>query len=98
MAKGGLGAVTNSPIGEAHLSEKREKALAKEQRLPLVMEDGERHKGSELAYRVSRRFGGRLRSSKRKGVEWEKRRDPKCPKGENRHDCRLVAEKGDGKR
>lgn len=97
MAKGSLGAVTNSLIGEARLAKKQEKALTKEQRLLLVMKDGERHKGSELAYRVSWRFGGCLHSLKRKGVEWEKRRDPKCPKGENWYDYRLVAEKGDGK-
>lgn len=89
--------MTNSLIGEAHLSKKQEKALAKEQRPPLVMKDGERRKGSELAYRVPWRFGGYLRSLKRKGVEWEKRRDPKCPKGENWYGYRLVAEKGDGK-
>lgn len=94
MARGSLGAVANSLIGEAKLAKKREERLTKEQRLLLVMKDGRWHKGSELAYRVSWRFGGYLHSLKQKGVEWEKRRDPKCPKGENWYDYRLVAEKG----
>lgn len=94
MARGSLGAVANSLIGEAKLAKKREERLTKEQRLLLVMKDGRWHKGSELAYRVSWRFGGYLHSLKQKGVEWEKRRDPKCPKGENWYDYRLVSEKG----
>jgi hypothetical protein len=56
--------------------------LTKGQKLLLVMKDGGWHTGQELAYRVSWRFGGYLHTLKQHGVEWEKARDSRAPKGE----------------
>lgn len=95
MARGSLGAVANSLIGEAKLAKKREERLTKEQRLLLVMKDGRWHKGSELAYRVSWRFGGYLHSLKQKGRRMGEAPRPEMPEG--RELVRLPARLREGR-
>ena len=48
------------------------KKLTKEDRVLLIISDGEWHMGNELAEKVSWRFGGYLFTLKEKGVSWEK--------------------------
>lgn len=64
--------LTEDAIDAAKAKRSAGKKLTKEDRVLLVMSDGEWHMGSELADKVSWRFGGYLHNLKQKGVSWEK--------------------------
>ena len=64
--------LTEQAIEQAKQKQRDGKKLTKADRILLVMQDGQWHMGSELAEKVSWRFGGYLHELKSKGVNWEK--------------------------
>jgi hypothetical protein len=64
--------------------------LTKEERLLLLLADGEWHSGREMAVKVSHRFGGYLFRLREKGYNFEKRLQPGRPKGEVWYEYRWM--------
>ena len=60
------------------------------QKIILVLSDGRWHAAPELS-KVTWKFGSRLSDMAQRGIEYEKRKAPTCPKGENYYEYRLKA-------
>jgi hypothetical protein len=73
----------------ARIDEHQGSKLTKEQRVLLLLADGEWHSALQLALEVSHRFGGYLFTLKEAGVVWEKRHVT-APNGDSWWDYRLV--------
>lgn len=69
---------------------KRDKVL-------LALADGKWHQGRELALKVALRYGARLYELEHDfGVMWDKRLDPRRPKGEMWFQYKLREEEANG--
>lgn len=67
---------TEEAIEAAMEKFRQDKKLTKSDRVLLLLRDGEWHEASEMAEKVSWRFGGYLHELKKRGVNWEKERVP----------------------
>lgn len=85
------GTATDAMIRAAARSEYLKEKLTKQQRVLLLLADGEWHPARELALKVTHRFGSALHTMKGEGVMWEKRNVP-SPTGDEWYEYRLIPE------
>ena len=67
---------TTKAIREAVIDENLRRRLTQEQRILLLLRDGQWHSARELALKVTHRFSSPLKTLADKGIQHEVKRDP----------------------